>query len=627
MHENPSPSRSTLRLAIPNGGSTVNISESFPSIVNEPPNSYEDADSQAIVAEQLERGRNIGTLVTSRAAERDGAAIQWHGGYTAIAEKDDRRILIRGHMCTDTVTSGQIVKDKYLTKQMLEGADVATPRGGLAMTPEEAEEIQTQLNTPVVVKPRFGAQGKQVTVNITSASEVRDAFLSIGDRKLGVIVEEYIDGVEFRLLATPEECFGAVRRLLPNVEGDGRSSILELINRKNELRRRNPNNCALMIPIDQTTDRHLARQGLDTRSILPAGERIIVRDVGGISSGGEASECLELLGSDVKRMASDAVSAIPTMDWGGVDILLSKETGLPYILEMNTNAAISNSTFPVYGRPKDVGIAAWKRMFGRSTPELETPTVVEPLETPVSLLEGADLKEAPRSRASSDLRMQLERYLQGEGWDVERVSDRLLRAEFPGKPDKWFRGLMDERFPASVSSLLRRHHTVRSILRQAGVSVPRATFVQGAEEIEAYRERAQTDLVIIPRNLGWVARTLYQPGLNPRRSDPTTRSLAQRVMGGNRLRVFSSRDRCLAFLSQNEEFVLTSSQAAEVGELAIQAVRAIPGLPWAQVDVVVRHPGSGRTLVEGMSTQRSLEDFGYLYGGSLDLVLEEIVGP
>ncbi|WP_258933335.1 hypothetical protein [Nesterenkonia pannonica] len=66
----------------------MSLTDTFPDIVKDEPNLYEDEDSQEVIAQQLEKGRNVGTLVTSRAAARDGADVTWYGTYTAVAEKD-----------------------------------------------------------------------------------------------------------------------------------------------------------------------------------------------------------------------------------------------------------------------------------------------------------------------------------------------------------------------------------------------------------------------------------------------------------------------------------------------------------------------------------------------------------
>ncbi|GAA4831576.1 ATP-grasp domain-containing protein [Garicola koreensis] len=604
----------------------MTIFDRFPPIVADEPNTYEDPESQSIVSQQLDRGRSIGTLVTSRAAERDGASVEWHGVYTAIAKKAGRRVLLRGHMCTDTATSGQIVRDKYLTKQFLQDAGLSTPRGGLASTPEEAEAIRAELGSSVVVKPRFGGQGKGVTVNVQSASEVRDAFFAIEVRKQGVIIEEYIDGVEFRLLATPDECFGAVRRLLPHVAGNGTSTIEELISEKNDVRKRNPNNCRLPIPVDDTTEKHLHRQGLTLESILATDERIIVRNVGGISSGGEASECLDLLDRSVTTLACDAMAAIPTMEWGGADILLSAGSGTPYILELNTNAAISNSTYPVYGEPKDVGRVAWTRMLAESSVEKQERQGAAPLASPTAVEEGWDESGLEHGVQGPNLRALLVTHLEKNGWLVDVKSDRLMRASRTPHHEKWFNGVMDERFPARVSSLLRRHHTVRSILRDADVRVPRASQVIGIEQIEAYRERSKVGLALVPREMGWAGHQRYMGAQAELSLDMRSRLLAQRIVSGAHVRALCSRTRCLAVLSRDPSYIPTTEQAHRVSMAALDAVRATPGLQWAEVDVVIPEALGSAVQVEGMSVQRNLAGFNYLCAGSLELALDTIAG-
>lgn len=602
----------------------MSISARFPDIVEDVPNSYDDHESQLLVAEQLELGRNIGTLVTSRAAERDGAEVQWHGEYTAVATKNGRQVLLRGHMCTDTATSGLIVKDKLLTKQLLQDAGVATPEGGLARSPEEALKIQQELARPVVIKPRFGGQGKGVTVNVESAADIAEAFSRAQVRRGGVLVEEYIDGIEFRIIATPDKCFGAIRRLLPHVAGDGHSSVAELINNKNDARKRNPNNCKLMIPVDATTEHHLKRQGLTLDSVLSEGHRVIVRNVGGISSGGEASECLDLLDSQTKSLAQDAIHSIPTMDWGGVDILVSRSTGAALVLELNTNAAISNSTFPVYGAPRDIGGPAWDHMLRRARAKGGEVSSAVTVGSTVSIRDALREEGLVTSDELQDARSILGAYLRRRGWHVELRSDRLMRAYSSAHQDRWYNGLMDARFPASVSSLLRRHRTVRSILKVEGVPVPRAVNVENLQDIQAYRERSKGDVAIVPRDQDWSSHRKYSSsdGSLPGRKD--SKLMAQRMVEGVYLRVFASRTHGLAVLTTDQSYLPANEETHPISRAAVDAVRAIPGLPWGVVDIVL--PPEGPILVQGISAKIDLSKYPFLCAGSLTTVIEEISG-
>lgn len=601
--------------------------DQFPDIVTDEPNLYEDADSQSVIAQQIEQGRNIGTLVTSRAAERDGAVVHWYGTYNAIAEKDGRRVLLRGHMCTDTVTSGLIVKDKYLTKRLLQDAGVPTPRGELAKSPEDAVRIHHKLASAVVVKPRFGGQGKGVTVNVYTPDEIKVAFEEANKDRRGVIVEEYIEGVEFRLVATPEKCFGAIRRLLPHVTGDGRASIVELIEAKNAARRRNPNNCRLMIPVDASTERHLGRKGLSLDSVLPKDERVTVRNVGGISSGGDASECMDLLDPAVLAVGREAIRAIPTMDWGGADILLEKNTGKPYLLELNTNAAISNSTYPVYGTPKDIGRPAWERLLERASLDNAKQSELSLISNPVHFLDKAFSNPLYADSSPMNVRTKtLVHHLQARGWKTDKKASRLILATREGYCDKWFNGLMDERFYASVSSLLRHHHTTQQVISAAGITVPRSLKVQSLKDIQAYRARAETDLALIPRDAGWYARKLFNPSSTSYPGEQSQSFTAQRLQSGQRLRVFSTRKKSLALFSESPDAAPPKNSVSHISSIAIEAVRAIPSLPWAFVDLLVRDNIKQSILVEGLSIKPELRDFSVLLAGSSKEVLDEIAG-
>ncbi|WP_258933337.1 hypothetical protein [Nesterenkonia pannonica] len=80
------------------------------------------------------------------------------------------------------------------------------------------------------------------------------------------------------------------------------------------------------------------------------------------------------------------------MDWGGADILVAKDTGEPYLLELNTNAAVSNSTYPVYGEPKDVAGPAWERLLASAPIDGVKSTELTPLPHPLTFCPSCFLR-------------------------------------------------------------------------------------------------------------------------------------------------------------------------------------------------------------------------------------------
>lgn len=602
------------------------VSKNFPYIVTDEPNTYDDPDSQSVIRDQVEGRRNIGALVISRAAARHGAEVKWHGGYSAVLSKDNRDVLIRGHMCTDTAVSAQIVKDKLLAKQLLQESEVATPSGALAEDPSMAVEIQQHLGCPVVVKPRFGHKGEGITVGISEPEDIEEAFQRASADGRGVLVEEFIDGVEFRLLASNEESFGAIRRMLPHVAGNGTSTISELIEQKNDLRRRNPNNSMLMIPMDDVMVGHLRRQGLTLNDVLAEGERVIVRNVGGISGGGEAQECLDEVGEDVRSLAVASVAAIPSMNWGGADILLSRRTGRPYLLELNTNAAISNSTYPVYGQPKDVGEVAWKRMFAASYSDTEPIGSAEPNTSAAPVAdELRDLGVEPT--APTSLTNLFRSYLKSHDWTVTSFAGRADKMRSPTGIEKWFYGCIDDKLLSTASSVLRAHRTVRTIQRDRSVDMPRATRIRSVRELADFASRAGEPIVIVPWAQGWGARRFpTETELSPGEvaGDASLNVLAQRRPEGQRFRVFASRARSLSVLAEGPPIAGSNVSIAHVGKAAVEAVRAVPGLRWAAVDIVLPKTVHSAPLVEGLRMEASFDGNEVVLAGSMQTTFDTI---
>src|SRR5699024_5285768 len=95
-----------------------------------------------------------------------------------------------------------------------------------------------------------------------------------------------------RAHATPDECVGVFRRVLPNVTGDGRTTIKELIQQKNRMRQLSPATKGRPIPIDGVTVGFLRRRGLTLDSVVAQEHTITVRDVNSLTSGGDTQECL-----------------------------------------------------------------------------------------------------------------------------------------------------------------------------------------------------------------------------------------------------------------------------------------------------------------------------------------------
>ncbi len=525
-----------------------------------------------------------------------------------------------------------IVKDKQLTKELLAAAGVSVPAGRRVTSAEDAVQAQNEIGTSVVVKPLRGNMGHGVTVNISDAQSIREAYDRARAYGKSILVEQYVDGDEYRAHATPTECVGVFKRLLPTVTGDGHSTIEELVREKNELRKLNPSTRRSPIPIDDVAEGYLGRNGLSLDSVLSEGETIVVRDVNGITSGGESEQCLESASEALKDTAVGAVAAIPGMQWGGVDILLDRTTGAPYVIEVNSNAAFFGSVFPVYGESRDVGASMWKALLGSSQPDVLEPADRLPVnEAPRPVQDPADAEIDSDTVLLKDL---FRLYVRDSGYRIRRYGTSIWSAEGDESSLLWFRDARTVQDIQLSTHPLRRIPLLRRVLRVAGLSLPSGRAVRGKEEFLSFRARFGESLQVIPvRDPSVVTPSVIIPASTPQ-SDPmisavmnnSSRWFVQVHKRGFRYRVIASTEGALAVTASSSQMLPSQEHIDEAVRVAVESVRAVPQLRWASVDVVIPSDSNKvEGLIEGMSIRPAFFTDDLVVAGSLEDVFEMII--
>ena len=91
---------------------------------------------------------------------------------------------------------------------------------------------------PVVVKPCHGGRGRGVSVRLTGPDRVRAAFRLAFTGEDTVLVETFATGDDHRALILGGRVIAVVRRMPPQVTGDGRRSVAALVDQLNEDPRR-----------------------------------------------------------------------------------------------------------------------------------------------------------------------------------------------------------------------------------------------------------------------------------------------------------------------------------------------------------------------------------------------------
>ena len=270
---------------------------------------------------------------------------------------------------TNSIAVG-IASDKQLTKTLLEQAGVPVPGGATVTSEAEALRTAKRMRGPACVKPLDANQGKGVTVNCATQEEVARAFAHA--RKYGrhVIVEEHLQGRDYRVLVTGRKIAAASWRRPPHVTGDGHSTIRELV----EIENRNPargeghTNILTKIPMDALAEQTLAKQGYDFDTVLGAGVSADLRGNANLSTGGTAEDVTDLLPEETRDICIRAARTIG-LDVAGIDIVCQdiskplREQG-GGIIEVNAAPGIRMHQYPSRGTPRDAGAAIVEALFG-----------------------------------------------------------------------------------------------------------------------------------------------------------------------------------------------------------------------------------------------------------------------
>lgn len=323
--------------------------------------------------QQIRLGPSTGSIV--RAAQARGIPTRRLNDHSLVQigyGSQQHRILAAETDRTSAIAE-QIVQDKELTKQLLHSIGVPVPIGRPAKDAEDAWDAAQEIGLPVVVKPKDGNQGRGVAVNLGTREQVVTAYAAAKAEGSTVLVEKFAPGCDYRLLIINQQLVAAARREPPQVVGDGRRSIAQLVAEVNLDPRRGEDHATSLskIPLDEIARSVLAEQGLTVDSVPAAGQLVLLRRNANLSTGGSATDVTDIVHPEAMARAIDAVRMVG-LDIAGVDIVATDismplESQGAVIVEVNAAPGLRMHLEPSYGKGRPVGEAIINMMFPPGT--------------------------------------------------------------------------------------------------------------------------------------------------------------------------------------------------------------------------------------------------------------------
>ncbi len=295
------------------------------------------------VAQNVQEGYNPYATIIIDEALRRGISVEPIDpprGYFRLGH-GNRRITCRESL-SDLTTSIAMCRcaDKQLTAEMLSSNGLTVPDQVAYCDEHQALEF-LEKHGRVVVKPAEGEQGQGVAVDLRSPQEVLAAIQKASRYAETVLLEEFVEGIDLRIIVMNAEVVAAAVRKPAEILGTGRHTIEQLLEKVSR-RRRAATGGESEIPIDDETMRCIRSEGFELEDVLPEGKSLQVRRTANLHTGGTIHDVTpdlsETLGEAAVRAA--ITLEIPVV---GLDFLVPSVEGEQYcIIEANERPGLAN---------------------------------------------------------------------------------------------------------------------------------------------------------------------------------------------------------------------------------------------------------------------------------------------
>lgn len=277
--------------------------------------------------------------------------------------KDHVEYVKNGNMTSkDSYISTLIMENKTVTKKILHKRGFRVPLG------DEFNDIEQALRsyemfaaTPFVVKPKTTNYGLGISIfkDGTTYEDYQQAITLAFQEDSSVLIEEFLNGTEYRFFVLNDEVHAVLLRTPANVTGDGKQTIEELVNQKNldPLRGKDHRTPLELIQLGELEQLMLKGQGYQLDSIPKKDEVVYLRENSNVSTGGDSIDMTDQIPDDYKKIAADAVAALGAKI-SGIDLII-EDINVPAaehkaygIIEANFNPSMYMHIYPYKGKSR-----------------------------------------------------------------------------------------------------------------------------------------------------------------------------------------------------------------------------------------------------------------------------------
>lgn len=216
------------------------------------------------------------------------------------------------------------------------------------------KDLKKKLNLlkyPIVIKDADGSNSKGVFVNIKTINEAENIIVRELNNYSRLIAQEMVFGKEYRVLILSNKAIGVLEMIPPRIFGDGKSTVKELIDKKQAKTHKKTK-------FNENLDKILFDQGVNLNSVLEKEKEIFIKINSCLAEGGEMRDATELINDKIELFCANAAEAVGKC-LAGIDIICEDISKSPdeqnfTILEINGKPDLYIHYKPTYGKTRNV---------------------------------------------------------------------------------------------------------------------------------------------------------------------------------------------------------------------------------------------------------------------------------
>lgn len=295
--------------------------------------------------------------------------------FVRLTYKDQVEYVRNGNMTSkDTTISHFIMENKTVTKKILAEASYAVPDGGEYHSIEQAvANYGKYKGQAIVVKPKSTNYG--IGISVFKKSPDKETFkeaLEIAFKEDDtVLVEEFVEGTEYRFFILNDKVEAVLLRVPANVVGDGKQTISQLVDTKNQDPLRGEKHRTPLARIEKGALEKLMliEQGFDFASIPKENEIVYLRENSNISTGGDSIDFTDEMHESYNEIAVGIAQALD-VKVTGIDLIIpdyqqasTKENPGYSCIEANFNPAMNMHAYVTKGTGRRLTIKVLEMLF------------------------------------------------------------------------------------------------------------------------------------------------------------------------------------------------------------------------------------------------------------------------